>query len=78
MCINDLDSEGKPIQDHLFGATGSSKQAATLEVNFKPCKPKQLTDKNKHLVNTECIADLNDKRSLKKKLQDSKDYLGRP
>ena len=47
-------------------------------MNFIPCIPKQLTPYNKHLVNKECIADYKDPKSLAKKLQDSKDYLGEP
>jgi hypothetical protein len=37
------------------------------ELNYIPCIPKQLTGKNKHLVDKECIADLKDPKALEKK-----------
>ena len=75
MCINDLDNKGKPFNKNVYGDGGSYR---TLEFNFIPCVPKQLTIYNRHLVNKECIADLKDPKSLKAKLEASRAYLGRP
>jgi hypothetical protein len=45
------------------------------------CIPEQLTAKNKHLYDKECIADYKNpdgKYGLNKKLEETHDYLGAP
>jgi hypothetical protein len=64
--MNTTDDKGKVIPKLLFGVSGVD--ARTLDVIFKPCIPKQLTPENKHLVDSECIADYRDKKSLDNKL----------
>ena len=66
MCMDKYDREGREITKLLIG-DASLDGGRTLEANYIPCIPKQLTDKNKHLVDKECIADLNDPKALEKK-----------
>lgn len=76
MCINDLDDQGNKLNKKIYGYTGVDLR--TIEINFIPCVPKQLTLYNKHLVDKECIADLKDPKAVAAKLQETKDYLGQP
>jgi hypothetical protein len=76
MCMNELDDKGVKVNKRIYGATGNSFKS--IEVAFIPCIPKQITSKNKHLINKECLADLKSKKSLAAKFQESKNYLGRP
>ena len=76
MCLNDLDANGKKLNKNIFGTSGAERRE--IGITFIPCVPKQLTLYNKHLIGKECIADLKDPKSLQAKLQESKDYLGRP
>jgi hypothetical protein len=76
MCMNDEDYKGVPIDKKIYGHTGGAYRA--IELNIIPCRPKQETPYNRHLKDKECIADLTSKASLKRKLQEIKDYLGRP
>jgi hypothetical protein len=46
MCIDELDSKGKPWNKKLFGIAGSTNRS--IEIGFIPCKPQQLTPDNWH------------------------------
>jgi len=59
MCIDNFDAKGNKFNKNIFGAEGGE-STRTIEIQFIPCKPKQLTYYNKHLVDKECIADLRD------------------
>jgi hypothetical protein len=74
MCLNEFDNNGDKVDYKLYGGLGSG---LAHDIEFFPCIPKQLTPYNEHLVEKECIADLNDKNSVDKKLKDSMDYLGK-
>ena len=76
MCLDHVDSTGKKIDLKLFGQNGLD--AKTLDLNYIPCIPKQLTTKNKHLIDKECIVDYNSPKSLRDKLKATQDYIGRP
>ena len=74
--MNKLDNKGKAIEKSIYGNPGA--EYRSIDLNIIPCIPKQLTEENKHLVDTECIADLTSPSALKKKFNESKAYLGRP
>jgi hypothetical protein len=63
--MDKYDREGKEISKTLYGE--SQLNYSKIELNYIPCIPKQLTDKNKHLVDKECIADLKDPKAVEKK-----------
>ena len=72
--IEGFDNNGDKVDYKLHGGLGLG---LFHDIEFFPCIPKQLTPYNEHLVEKECIADLNDKNSVDKKLKDSMDYLGK-
>ena len=74
--MDKLDLKGKVIEKSIYGSHGADYRS--IELLIIPCIPKQLTKENKHLVDTECIADLKSPSALKKKFNESKAYLGRP
>jgi hypothetical protein len=63
--MDKYDREGREITKILYGDRGLNDR--TIGLSYIPCIPKQLTDKNKHLVDKECIADLKDPKALEKK-----------
>jgi hypothetical protein len=58
MCLNEFYNNGEKIDYKLHGGLGG--RGTFHDIEFVPCTPKQLTPYNKHLVDKECIADLND------------------
>lgn len=62
MCMDENDYNGNLINKRLFGSTGNSFRS--VEIALIPCVPKQITRWNKHLINSECLADLNSPKSL--------------
>lgn len=77
-CIDETDEKGNKIdQTSFFGHTDGTLNRR-LDIIYKPCTPQKLTDANKHLVNSRCLANLNNKKSLKRRLKKSIDYLGEP
>jgi hypothetical protein len=65
MCMGEFDNNGVKVPKILYGMSGTDSRS--IDLNFIPCVPKQLTPENKHLVDKECIADYNDPKSLEKK-----------
>ena len=45
-----VDSKGKEFPRTIFGVSGTD--SLSLEINYIPCVPKQLTPYNKHLVDS--------------------------
>ena len=54
----------------LYGAFAFTGHRS-LVFMYRPCIPAQLTDENRHLVDSECIADYNDSTSLEAKKKES-------
>jgi hypothetical protein len=81
LCLDKLDNKGKPLDLNLYGVFGNSYHS--IEINFMPCNPKELTEENKHLEKTECLVKMDGTESeneaaLAEKFKESKKYLGRP
>jgi len=76
MCLNKKDSKGKEVDPQLFGQNGSDYRY--IEMNVIPCKPIQLTSRNKHRQNTECIANLRSPKAMIARLEETKKYLNSP
>jgi len=77
MCLNDLDDDGKKIDMKLFGPD-EGRGHRRVDLNYLPCKPKQLTKDNEKDYDTKCLADLKSKESTDKKLKEILEYVGSP
>lgn len=75
--MDNLDTDGLEINFNLFGRDEISTHRR-MDIIYKPCQPKQLTPYNKHLKDTECIVDLKSPKALKRKLEETIDFLGEP
>ena len=80
-CPNDKDTKGIVVDKNLYGPDDSGEHLH-IELDLQPCKPIQLTRRNRHLRGRKCIVDLKNKRTAKSwyqnKLKAVKKYLGEP
>ena len=77
-CIDDVDEFGVAVDQTKFFGHDDGSHNRRFDIIFKPCTPQKLTNENKHLKDTKCIANLDSKKDLEGLLQRSIDYLGTP
>lgn len=76
-CFDDIDLEGRVWNKNLFGFN-EDEAFRKFDLVYLPCIPEQITDENKHLASSKCLADYNNKKSLEERLQKSIDYSKKP
>ena len=76
MCMDELDSKGRPVDLKLYGQPGSDFK--NIEMNLVPCKPTQLTPQNAKRAKTECIYNLKSPRAVRAYLDETKKYMKSP
>jgi len=74
-CLNAKDTKGIVYKIELFGNDDFNTHRR-LDIIFQPCTPIQLTRDNAKLASTKCIVNMKSKTALKKKLHETKHYLG--
>jgi len=77
-CVNDTDVDGNALENNTFFGPNDGSFNKRIDIKYKPCTPKMLTDENRHEENRTCLADLNDKDSVRARLEKSIKYLGEP
>ena len=75
--MDETDVSGRPIRKGLFGST-EAQAHRRIDFVFRPCIPKHKMGHMYSPKDTECLADLNNPRSVEARLKASLEYVGEP
>jgi hypothetical protein len=77
LCMDNFDTEGNPVDLNFYGS-GDTNSHRRLSIIFEPCVPEQISRQNEAEQSTRCLADLTSPSDLRRKLNDSKNYIKSP